>query len=119
MEYEVFEYNGEGYDRTMNFGEWRVAFLNYAERFDKIDKLERHMLTDEVFVLLEGRAVLIIGEDMKIVEMEKNKIYNIRQAVYHAIKVTKDAKVLIVENHNTTKDNSEYISLGEPVKFEF
>ena len=52
MEYEVFEYNGVGYDRTMNFGEWRVAFLNYAERFDVIDKLERHMLTDEVFVLL-------------------------------------------------------------------
>lgn len=119
MEYEVFEYSGEGYDRTMNFGEWRVAFLNYAERFDKIDKLERHMLTDEVFVLLEGRAVLIVGEDMKIVEMEKNKIYNIKQAIYHAIKVTKDAKVLIVENHNTTKDNSEYISLAEPVKFEF
>ena len=39
MEYEVFEYNGVGYDRTMHFGEWRVAFLNYAERFDKIDKL--------------------------------------------------------------------------------
>ena len=119
MEYEVFEYNGVGYDRTMNFGEWRVAFLNYAERFDVIDKLERHMLTDEVFVLLEGRAVLIIGEDKKIVEMEKNKIYNVKQAVYHAIKVTKDAKVLIVENHNTSLDNTNYLQLDETVKYEF
>ena len=118
MEYEVFEYNGEGYDKTMNFGEWRVAFLNYAERFDVIDKLERHMLTDEVFVLLEGRATLIIGEDKKQVKMEKNKIYNIKQAVYHAIKVTKDAKVLIVENHNTSKDNSEYIYLDTPIPCE-
>ena len=119
MEYEVFEYNGVGYDRTMHFGEWRVAFLNYAERFDKIDKLERHMLTDEVFVLLEGRAVLIIGEDQKIVELEKNKIYNVKQAIYHAIKVTEDAKVLIVENHNTSKDNTEYLMLEKNVAFEF
>ncbi len=118
MEYEVFEYNGEGYDRTMNFGEWRVAFLNYADRFDRIDKLERHMLTDEVFVLLEGRAILIVGEDKKVVKMEKNKIYNIKQAVYHAIKVTRDAKVLIVENHNTSKDNTEYICFDEPLSLE-
>ena len=31
---EILEYNGEGYNRTMHFGEWRVAFLNWAEKFE-------------------------------------------------------------------------------------
>ena len=119
MEYEVFEYNGEGYNKTMNFEEWRVAFLNYAERFDVIDKLERHMLTDEVFILIEGKAVLFIGEDLKTVELERGKIYNVKKAVYHAIKVTKDAKLILVENHNTAISNTEYLPLSENAKYEF
>lgn len=110
-ELEIYEYNEEGYKPMVAFESWRVAFLNYAERFDKngIEKLERHTLTDEVFVLLEGKAVLIIGEDAKEYKMERNKIYNVKKGVWHAIAVTPDAKVLIVENDNTSKDNSEYI----------
>jgi len=60
---EILDYTGVGYDPTMHFEAWRVAFLNHAERFDVIARLERHMLTDEVFVLLKGRAVLFIGEN--------------------------------------------------------
>ena len=108
MEYEVFEYNGVGYDRTMNFGEWRVAFLNYAERFDVIDKLERHMLTDEVFVLLSGRASLVTGKEFLETPLEPCKIYNVKQGAWHALLMDPDAKVLIVENHDTARENSEY-----------
>lgn len=105
---EIYEYNGEGYDKTMNYGEWRVAFLNYAERFDieKMTKLERHTLTDEVFVLLFGEAQLVL--EQKLVPMEKGKIYNVPKNVWHGISVSKDAKVLIVENHNTSADNTEF-----------
>ena len=108
---EVFEYTGEGYNRTMNYGEWRVAFLNYAPRFDydNFCKMERHLLTDEVFVLLEGTATLVIGEEKERVEMQKNKLYNVKKGVWHQILVSRDAKILIVENHNTAPENSEYI----------
>lgn len=107
---EVIEYNGEGYRAVMKYGEWRVAFLNYADRFDEANQnyLEAHLKTDEVFVLLEGTATLIIGKDFKPVEMEKNKIYNVKAGAWHNIRVSKDAKVLIVENLDTSKENSEY-----------
>ena len=110
---EIFEYNGEGYNRTMNYGEWRVALLNYAERFDekKATYLERHFLTDEVFVLLGGAAKLIIGENKQAVVMEQQKLYNIKAGVWHQIFVSKDAKVLVIENHNTGADNSEHMPL--------
>lgn len=110
---EVLDYTGEGYDRTMNYGAWRVAFLNYAPRFDADNfcKMERHLLTDEVFVLLEGTGTLAIGEERELVPMEKHKIYNVKKGVWHQIFVSRDAKVLIVENHDTAIENSEYMEV--------
>ncbi len=109
-EIEIYEHKGENYHASMEFDTWLVAFLNYHERFDKnnINQMERHMLTDEAFVLLSGQAVLIIGDEHKQYLMEPNKIYNIKKGIWHAISVTKDAQVLIVENSNTSIENSEY-----------
>ena len=112
---EIFSYDGSGYNATMHFDTWRVAFLNFAERFDVIDKLERHMLTDEVFVLLQGKAALLIGEKAQVVPMEPGKIYNVKQGEWHNVKVTPDAKLLIVENHDTGKDNSEYMPIDTAI----
>ena len=112
---DIIDYDGKGYKPAMVFEAWRVAFLNYDTCFDKITKLERHMVTDEVFMLLEGEATLIIGLEKALVPMEKHKIYNVRKGVWHNIKVSKGAKVFIVENDNTTYDNSEYITFDEPI----
>ena len=43
--------------------------------------------------------------------MEKNKVYNVKHAVWHAITTSEDAHVLVVENDNTSKDNSEYMDV--------
>ena len=110
MDIEIFEYNGVGYDKTMNYGEWRVAIANYGERFDK-DKynyLERHLLTDEVFVLLNGKAMLVTGKEFTETHLENGKIYNVKKGAWHALCMNGDAKVLIVENHNTSRENTEY-----------
>ncbi len=115
-ELEIIRYDEDGYKAMVFFENWRVAFLRYAEHFDKagVKKLERHLLTDEVFVLLTGEASLIIGEEKKMVHMEKCKIYNVKKAVWHAIYVSKDAQVLIVENADTGKQNTEYREI-EPI----
>lgn len=108
---DILDYQGEGYKPIVDFGAWRVAFLRCEERLAHLKKLERHMETDEVFVLLEGKATLYIGLEKEPYEMEPHKMYNVRQAVWHAIVVSPDAKVLIVENRDTTEQNSEYIVL--------
>jgi len=38
--------------------------------------------------------------------MERGKIYNVKKGVYHTHTLSKDAKVLIVENDDTSDDNS-------------
>ena len=108
---EIKEYDGEGYNRTHAFGTWCVAFLNHADRFENTTYLERHLLTDEVFVLLNGWAELLIGEKGERVQMEPGKIYNVKAGVWHNIRVSRDAKVLVVENSDTAKENSEYLYL--------
>lgn len=113
MELEILEYTGEGYDPTMHFGAWRVALMNYAESLERknFTQMERHMCTDEVFVLLYGSATLVIGEEKREYPMEKGKIYNVKQGVWHQILFEKDTRVLIVENHDTVKENSEYMQV--------
>ena len=112
---ETFEYDGEGYTRGIEFESWTVAVLNYADRFDNINKLERHNLTDEVFILVEGEGTLIVGEDAIHVPMEKNKFYNVKAGVWHAVKVSRDCKIIIVENANTSKANTDYLALDNPL----
>ena len=94
----------------MRYGHWIVAFANYEERFDreKYTRIERHLNTDEVFVLLNGKASLVIGMEREIVELEPCKIYNVKAGVWHNILIEKDSKVMIVENSDTSRENSEY-----------
>lgn len=112
-ELDILEYSGDGYSRVVNGAKWTVAALNHAERFDErnITELERHTLTDETFVLLSGAATLLVGAAAKRVEMEPLKFYNVRAGAWHAIFVSPDARVLVAENADTSKDNTEYLDL--------
>ena len=96
----------EGYEIKHIFENWRVAYLQYADRFDNITYMERHLQTDEIFILVEGSASLIT--DDKTIKMDKNIMYNVTQGTWHNIKVSHDALVVIIENANTSKDNTEY-----------
>ena len=110
---DIFENSGDGYSRVVSGSKWTVASLNYAPRFDErnIVDLERHNLTDETFVLLSGSATLIVGDDAERILMEPLKIYNVRAGAWHNIVVSPDARVLVVENADTSKDNTEYLDL--------
>lgn len=115
-ECEVYDYTDEGYKALVYYGGWRVAIINYADRFDEanFEKLERHLETDEVFILIDGRATLVAGEECEKIPMEKGKIYNIKKAGWHHIFVDKaypETKVIVVENADTTKANTEYKSV--------
>ena len=116
---EVRDYTKEGYSPVVDFAEWRVAVLNFSNDLlpENITAMQRHNETDEVFVLLRGRCILFIGEgDKKVTDifaenMQPFKIYNVKKSVWHTHTLSRDAKVLIVENRNTTFDNSPFSSL--------
>ncbi len=111
---DVLEYDGDGYSRVVSGAKWTVAALNYAERFDErsIVALERHNLTDETFVLLSGEATLVVGENAERVRMEPLKFYNVRAGAWHNIFVSRDARVLVAENADTSRENTEYLDIA-------
>jgi len=109
-------FDGEGLKRVVESGDWFVGIKNWKPANDAahFDCMERHMLTDEVFVLLEGGCTLLVDHspdnncsDIRCVPMEKNKVYCIHPSVWHNTITTKDAKLILMENRNTSMDNSE------------
>ncbi len=110
---DIYDYNGENYMAAMRYDKWLVAFLHHGDRFEEknFSKIERHMESDEVFVLLEGEATLVIGKELNKVKMHPHKIYNVPKGVWHHIFTKEGAKVLIVENENTSAENSEYMEI--------
>jgi hypothetical protein len=118
---EIREYNEPGYMPLVDYQSWRVALLNYiAEDLpEKINRMQKHNETDEVFVLLAGRCILFLGEGnesvvkVHAVDMELYKLYNVKKGVWHSHTLSKDARLLIVENRDTVLENSPFVDLSE------
>ncbi len=102
---EILSFDGEDFKAVTQFEGWKIGLLRYSERFSAYTVEERHLETDEAFILLEGNATLY--EEKKPYIMEKCKVYNVKKGLWHHIVVSEDATVLVVENSNTTKENTE------------
>lgn len=102
---ESITYTGDGWKIMKEFEGWKIGYLRYNERFSKFAEMERHLETDEVFVLLEGAATIYTGTEQT--NMKKQVLYNVPKGEWHHIVVSRDATVLVVENSNTSKENTE------------
>ena len=101
----ISRFDGQDFQIATQFEGWKIGLLRYSDRFSSYGQMERHLLTDEVFVLLEGSADLYV-EDQRI-PMEKSTVYNVKKGAWHHIVVSRDATVLVVENSSTSKENTE------------
>ena len=118
---EVREHSGDGYRPLVDYGAWRVALLRFAEDMlpRHIATFQRHDDTDEVFVLLQGRCILYLGEGKESIgmlyaeDMLPLKVYNVKRGVWHNHTLSRDAVVLIVENKDTADHNSPLCPLEE------
>lgn len=115
---ESFHWDETGYQPLVFFDGWQTAILNWESVFDldNIGEIERHIETDEVFVLVSGKAVLFsITEsgELSVIEMIPNVIYNVTQSTWHNLIASKDAKWIIVENRDTHKNDTSYRELSD------
>lgn len=111
MKIDVIDATHEGYLTKHIYESWRVGLITPAERFEKITYLERHNLTDEIFILLTGRAVLIGKDDdgLHMIELESGKLYCVPKAYWHNVRVYQNTVVAVVENVDTSKENTDYL----------
>ena len=117
---EIRNFTEQGYQPLVAFGEWRVAALRYHEgsQPERIHTMERHLATDEVFVLTHGSAILILGGngaevgELQPFDMQIGPVYNVKKGAWHTTLLSRDAHIIIVENDNTGKENSESAALN-------
>lgn len=102
---EKHKYSGSDFKVVKEFEGWKIGMLKYSERFSELKQMERHLETDEVFILLDGKATLYTEDES--CDMESGTVYNIAKGVWHHITVSRDALVLVVENSDTSKENTE------------
>lgn len=118
---ETYTYEGEGYDPYLIRDNWQVAKLNYmpGQGMADIIKIDKHIQTDEVFILIKGAAVLIGAEaDGKSISFQSVKMipgvtYNIKADTWHNIAMDTDAELIIVEKSNTHLNDCVYVPLSE------
>jgi mannose-6-phosphate isomerase-like protein (cupin superfamily) len=123
--YDTYDFNGIGYEKLFHHQNWRVAILNYIEELEveQLIYVEAHNLTDEVFVLLSGTCHMFFAEvkderikDFTCISLEPNKVYKIPMGVYHTHTLSCDAKLLIVEEENTSYENSPRVYMTKEEK---
>ena len=128
---EIREYTGVGYRPLVDFGAWRVAVLRYIDELlpHNIRAMQRHDETDEVFVLLQGRCILFLGEGgeagvrkIHAQDLRQQVLYNVKRLAWHTHTLSADAVVLVIENRDTGDANSPVVPLtaaqrAELVKF--
>ena len=114
MDLEISQCEKEGYTPLISSDSWRVAVVNSCKKLleENLAKIERHLLTDEVFVLLKGGAAPFIGKEMKKYSLEPCKAYNVKRGVWHCIALLENSSVLVIENDSTSTENSEYCYFG-------
>lgn len=118
---ESYRATESGYHPFLIRDGWQVAQLNYIEEqdIDQIHKLDVHHLTDEVFVLLKGTAVLITADlkdsepEFEVILMKPGITYNIPMETWHNIAMTPGCEVLIVERSNTHVSDFDFYELNE------
>ncbi len=110
---EILEPRGEGYGTVLTHESWRIGLITPAERFTNSHRLERHMLTDEAFILLSGNATLLHEDTEGTLyryAMQYGKVYRVPRAAWHHVIIEPGAVVMVVENADTGPDNTEYRS---------
>lgn len=117
----TYVHEGKGYNPYLIDKDWQVAQLNFedGQGFYDLKKVDKHLKTDEAFILKKGVAVLIAAEVIKdeiefeVVKMQEGLLYNIPKGMWHNIALAPGTEVFIIENSNTHLTDFEYHYLTE------
>ena len=109
---QTLSWGDEGYAPLVFSQGWQTAILNWepGAEVDAVYRVERHNLTDEVFVLWKGSGALVIAEPdhLRVVDAVPGVIYNVTVGTWHTVIATRDSSWIIVENKDTHLHDTEY-----------
>ena len=100
-----------GFEPVVTTDRFKCAFLTHGEGFTygKVREIKRHNKTDEVFVLLSGKATMLIleNEQYEEIPMQPGAAYNVCAGTWHYLAATQDAVLFVTESSDTDKTNTD------------
>ena len=116
---QEYTYEGKGLTRVFENEKWMVGIKNWKPENDitGLTCLERHNITDELFILLAGRCTLLYANETENglvidkVEMEPMKVYNIPTGLWHNTVTQPGVKLILVEDSACSGANSDVLDL--------
>ena len=121
MKPDMYENNEEGILCVYKNPKWLVCIKNWKPDNDinGIKHLEIHHSTDEQFILVHGKAILITAEkkengfSIDLTLMEQGKVYNVPAECWFYSITQKDTKIVYVQDSNCSMENSDFCDLSE------
>ena len=118
---DIYSHEAEGIQCVFDNKKWVVCIKNWKPNndVDQIQYLEIHHATDEQFILVEGKALLLAasrgeqGFDIQVIPMERGKVYSVPQDTWFNTITQRDTKLVYVQDAGTTGENSEYQDMSE------
>lgn len=114
---QVLAWQEDGYAPLVISQGWQTAILNWepGAEVTAVYRVERHNLTDEVFILWRGSGALVVAESdgLKVIDAVPGTVYNVTVGTWHTVIGTRDSSWIIVENKDTHLGDTEYRDLSE------
>ena len=108
-----FEPSRPGFEPVVTTDRFKCAFLTHGEGFTygKVPEMKRHNKTDEVFVLLSGKATMLIleNEQYEEISMQSGVAYNVCAGTWHYLAASQDAVLFVTESSDTSKANTDVL----------
>ena len=104
----------EGFHVLHTYGSWSVAVFNRTSSAESVVKMQRHLATDECFLLSTGGGTLITADEQQdgnlvfsLMKLEKGKLYTVPKGTWHAHSLQPCTTLFIVEDSFTSLLNTE------------
>ena len=119
---KTVEIYADGYAKRHSFEGWRIAANGYCAGTNDprgVRVLGRHFRTDEAFVLLCGSGFLVTAGTadtpgaLVAHTLKAGRLMIVEQGEWHALVLHENAQTLIVENEDTSAENSEKYALSD------
>ena len=116
MKPEIFENNSEGIKQVYKNDEWSISIKNWKPDNDisGVGKLEIHHTSDEQFILVAGKALLITADEkdgafvnIELTPMEIGKVAHVGKGQWFYSITQRDSKIVYVQRADCSMENSE------------
>src|SRR3954470_19207079 len=119
----IGEYFGNGFQPVLNFSGWRVAMKRFADSTHPANfhSVDRHNETNEVFILTEGKAEMLLMEGKQqpttfhLFPMQLNVAYSVQQSAWHHVFMAEGSHIIVFERSDTSRINSDQAELDEAI----